>query len=290
MLDDYSKWAERQEIYENQNFKAAMAIPVMIGKKCIGVLGFARIKSGMPFKQEDILAATQFADIAALAMENSRLYREVAALATTDELTGVHNRRNLMELGNREVKRSRRYERPLAILMLDVDHFKQVNDTWGHAAGDVVLRGIAQHCVDQLRDTDALGRYGLKDEDEDVGNIIARFGGEEFAILLPETNLDQAVLVAERIRSSVERMLFKVPGASGQPEAALLQVTVSIGASVLQTEMDSMLDLLNQADKALYDAKAMGRNRVCMHVKNKSNFSPNPPKPGTLLRRRVPIF
>jgi PAS domain S-box-containing protein len=286
MLDDYSKWAERQEIYENQNFKAAMAIPVMIGKKCIGVLGFARIKPGMPFKQEDILSATQFADIAALAMENSRLYREVAALATTDELTGINNRRSLMELGDREVKRSLRYERPLSMLMLDVDHFKQINDTWGHPAGDVVLRSIAQHCADQLRITDAFGRYGEKDEA--VGNIIGRFGGEEFVILLPETNLEHSLLVAERIRASVERMLFKVPSTNGQSASALLQATVSIGVSTLKPEMDSLLKLLNHADKALYEAKATGRNRVCVNEAEKSNFSQK--FQPTNLRRRAPIF
>jgi len=288
MLDDYSQWAERHEIYENQNFKAAMAIPVMVGKKCIGILGFARVKAGAPFKQEDILSATQFADIAALAMENSRLYREVEALATTDELTGIHNRRNLLELGNREVQRSQRYDRPLAVLMLDVDHFKSINDTWGHAAGDVVLRGIAQHCVDQLRNTDALGRYGEKDND--TGNIIGRFGGEEFAILLPETDLDQAFFVAERIRSSVERMLFKVPGANGENDSALLQVTVSIGVSARKPEVDNMLDLLSLADQALYTAKETGRNRVCISMNNHSNFSPNPPKTDTHVHRRSRVF
>jgi GGDEF domain-containing protein len=284
-LDDYSHWQERHALYEHQNFKAVMAIPILVGKKCIGVLGFARGAAGTSFRQEDILAATQFADIAALAMENSRLYREVQALATTDELTGVHNRRSLLELSNRELRRSQRYERPLSVLMLDVDHFKQVNDTWGHAAGDIVLRGIAQHCMEQLRSTDALGRYAQKDEDG--GNLIGRLGGEEFAILLPETNLDQALFVAERIRSAVERMLFKVPDAHGVSDSALLHVTVSIGVASLNPEMAAMTDLLNQADKALYTAKQTGRNRVCMNIKANASFSPRPPI--TNLRKRMPV-
>ena len=286
MLDDYSQWTERHELYANQNFKAVLVIPMLVGKRCIGVLGFARFKPNQPFKQEDILSATQFADIAALAMENSRLYREVQALATTDELTGIHNRRNLLELGNRELQRSQRYARPLSALMLDVDHFKHVNDTRGHAAGDIVLRGVAQHCVEQLRSTDALGRYAQKDEDG--GNLIGRLGGEEFAILLPETNLDQALFVAERVRASVERMLFKVPGANGGPDSALLQVTVSIGVASLNPEMATMTDLLSQADKALYTAKQTGRNRVCMNLKDKVSFSPKPPV--TSMRRRMPVF
>jgi len=285
-LDNYSDWLERHAIYEHQNFKAVMAIPILVGKKCIGVLGFARGAAGAPFRQDDILSATHFADIAALAMENSRLYREVQALATTDELTSLHNRRNLLELGNRELRRSQRYARPLSVLMLDVDHFKQVNDTWGHAAGDIVLRGLAQHCMEQLRSTDELGRYAQKDETG--GNLIGRLGGEEFAILLPETNLDQAMFVAERIRSAVERMLFKVPGANGGPDSALLQVTISIGVAALNPEMAAMPDLLHQADKALYTAKQTGRNRVCMNIKDKASFSPKPPI--TSMRKRMPAF
>lgn len=286
MLDDYSQWAERHDLYANQNFKAVLVIPMLVGKRCIGVLGLARFKPDQPFKQEDILSATQFADIAALAMENSRLYREVQALATTDELTGIHNRRSLLELGNRELQRSQRYARPLSALMLDVDHFKQVNDTWGHDAGDIVLRGIAQHCVEQLRSTDALGRYAQMVEAG--GNLIGRLGGEEFAILLPETNLDQASFVAERVRASVERMLFKVPDAHGGPDPALLKVTVSIGVAAFTPEIGAITDLLNLADKALYTAKQTGRNRVCMSLKDNASFSPKPPEKRLL--RRMPVY
>ena len=142
-------------------------------EKCIGVLYRARVKPGFPFKQEDILSAMQFADIAALVLENSRLYQEAQALATTDELTGIHNHRSLMELGNRELRCSQSYERSLSVLMLDVDPFKHINDTYGHATGDAVLCAIAQHCVNQLRGIDALGRYREKDT-IDAGNIIGR--------------------------------------------------------------------------------------------------------------------
>jgi GGDEF domain-containing protein len=103
---DYSKWPQRNKMFETQNFHAAVSIPILVGRKCIGVLGFARVESGHPFTEEDILSATRFAAIAALAMENSRLYREIEMLATTDELTGIRNCRSLMEIGEREVKRS----------------------------------------------------------------------------------------------------------------------------------------------------------------------------------------
>jgi two-component system cell cycle response regulator len=112
---------------------------------------------------------------------------DVQRLATTDELTGVHNRRSLTELGEREIQRAVRYWRALSAIMLDVDHFKHVNDSWGHGAGDAVLREVAQVSAKQIRRTDAIARYTPSAENAE--NIIGRFGGEEFGILLPETTL-----------------------------------------------------------------------------------------------------
>jgi len=130
----------------------------------------------------------------------------------------------------------------------------------------------------------------MSEKDNDIGNIVGRFGGEEFAILLPETNLDQALFVAERIRSSVERMLFKVPSANGGNDLELLHMTVSIGVSALKPEVDSMLDLLNLADQALYKAKEAGRNRVCINTNQRTNFLPNHPKTATYLNKRSWVF
>jgi PAS domain S-box-containing protein len=260
-LDDYSNWESHNRIFEAHHFHAAASIPILVAEKCIGVLGFARTETRHFFTDEDILSARRFAAIAALAMENSRLYREIEMLATTDELTGIRNRRSLMEMGEREVKRSIRYKRPLSILMLDADHFKDVNDTWGHPIGDIVLRGIAQQCLKQIRATDTVGRLGKSEEDTE--NIIGRFGGEEFVILLPETSHNWALLVAERIRSSIEAMSFH-PSLENDDNSSALRVTVSIGVSSLDPERDTLLDLLTHADHALYTAKETGRNRVCV--------------------------
>ena len=259
-VTDYSDWEAHNKIFDGHHYHAAASIPILVGKKCIGVLGFARIERGHFFVQEDILAATRFAAIAALAMENSRLYREIEMLAITDELTGIRNRRSLLELGEREVKRSVRYERPLSVLMLDADHFKHINDLWGHPIGDIVLRGIAQQCANQIRTTDTVGRFRQPDDAE---NIIGRFGGEEFLILLPETALDRALIVAERIRSAIEKMIFHPPP-DGTASIRTIQMTVSIGVSALKLEGDTLLDLLTRADHALYTAKKAGRNRICI--------------------------
>jgi PleD family two-component response regulator len=145
--------------------------------------------------------------------------------------------------------------------MLDADHFKDVNDTWGHPIGDIVLRGIAQQCLKQIRATDTVGRLGKGEEDAE--NIIGRFGGEEFVILLPETAHNWALIVAERIRSSIETMSFD-PSLENEGNFSALSVTVSIGVSSLDPDRDTLLDLLTHADHALYTAKKTGRNRVCV--------------------------
>jgi len=162
-------------------------------------------------------------------------------LATTDSLTGLFNRRRFMELCEQEFSRSIRYDRPLAMFMMDIDHFKHVNDDYGHDAGDRVLKSLAEISILALRGADVLGR----------------FGGEEFGVLLPETDEESAREVAERLRQSIERASISINGIT-------LSITVSIGVSILKPDMGSMESLLKKADIALYDAKQSGRNRVVL--------------------------
>ncbi len=173
--------------------------------------------------------------------ELERLNAEVARLATVDELTQVYNRRGFFEIGQREVERAIRFGTPLTALMLDIDHFKRFNDTYGHAAGDRVLREVAARCAAQLRTVDVFGRYG----------------GEEFVALLPALGADDARNVAERVR-------LKVGGEPIQLQDASVQVTTSVGVAVLQCGTVDLAALLEQADQALYRAKESGRNRVCV--------------------------
>lgn len=164
---------------------------------------------------------------------------ELKRLASTDGLTGLTNRRTLYEFLGTGVSRVRRYGGTLSLLMIDIDHFKRVNDTWGHAAGDTVLRNIAQLIRLALRDVDIAGRYG----------------GEEFVVLLPETEIDGAMQIAERLRLSVAGT--PVPQESGPP----IPVTVSVGVGQLAAE-ESGESLLSRADQAMYRAKNNGRDRV----------------------------
>lgn len=172
-------------------------------------------------------------------LENAKLLLEVERLSVTDPLTGLRNRRGFMGEAQRGVDMAIRHRRPLSVLMLDIDHFKRVNDTYGHAAGDRVLAGIALICRSHLRTTD----------------LLARFGGEEFCFLFPETTAKNGQLLADRLRASIAAATFET-------ESEGLSITVSIGISECTGERDTLEKLLARSDEALYRAKNSGRNRV----------------------------
>ncbi len=176
--------------------------------------------------------------------ERKRVESELRRMATTDPLTGLNNRRRFMELAEVEMARLRRYGRAVSVLMLDIDRFKAINDTHGHAVGDQALVRLAEICSNELRDTDHIGRLG----------------GEEFAIVLPETPLDSAVEVAERLRQRLA--LADVQHHPGDHGHGCLRMTVSIGVAMCGDEDSSIERALGRADRALYEAKAAGRNRV----------------------------
>ncbi|MEP0339411.1 MAG: diguanylate cyclase [Alphaproteobacteria bacterium] len=164
---------------------------------------------------------------------------ELTRLATTDFLTGVWNRRRFMELGEAEVARVRRSGRSFGMAMMDVDHFKSVNDTHGHDAGDNVLRALAEACVDRLRNVD----------------IVGRMGGEEFALILPETDPQGAMLTVERLREYLSELAIPI-------DSGTLTVTVSIGVTTVRDPSDTIEGALKRADEALYKAKGSGRNKT----------------------------
>lgn len=176
--------------------------------------------------------------------ELKKTQHELERLSQYDDLTGLYNRRHFMSLAHQEFGRSRRYGNPLTTLMLDVDHFKRINDTYGHPVGDQVLKALGRQILDGLRGIDIAGRLG----------------GEEFAVMLPETSIGQAIMVAERLRSQI--VSAPVTLADGQCVA----YTLSIGIAVLTAEHEGLDHLLQQADQALYAAKERGRNRVVSYA------------------------
>jgi diguanylate cyclase (GGDEF)-like protein len=173
--------------------------------------------------------------------ELGALYEDARQRAVTDGLTGLYNHAHFKELLALEFARCKRYGAPLTLLLIDIDHFKKINDTYGHLTGDVVLRRVAHALRGQVRDCD----------------WVARYGGEEMAILLPSTDLKGSLVVAERIRRFVRDMVFLT-----EEKVQVPPITVSIGVSQ-QRKSDTPTELINRADQALYQAKSSGRNQVC---------------------------
>ena len=170
--------------------------------------------------------------------ETRRMMDQLERQASVDMLTGITNRRKFDEMAQEEFSRSSRYDRPLSFILIDIDHFKAINDSFGHAAGDIALRHVAETCKDLLRDCDKLARYG----------------GEEFIAMLPETDAEGAEIVAERMRLGIERMRIDVG-------STILSLTASAGACQASALHRSYQDVVAQADEALYLAKERGRNQ-----------------------------
>jgi diguanylate cyclase (GGDEF)-like protein len=180
---------------------------------------------------------------------------QLELLSVTDGLTGLYNHRHFKERLTEEVRRSQRYADPVSLLMLDLDHFKQVNDKYGHPFGDVVLRGTAELLRKSIRDPD----------------ICARYGGEEFAIILPKTNIQGALALAERIFRSLRAKTYAADGVKGDP----VRVTASAGIAFFPSEGVTSADVLVQfADEALYRAKRDGRDCICLHQAQAYRYEP----------------
>jgi diguanylate cyclase (GGDEF)-like protein len=212
-----------------------LCVPLTASDECIGVINITNKKSGEKFNQDDADILATLASQAAVTIHNARLYY----LAITDGLTQLHIHRYFQQRLKEETARAKRFERPLALVMIDIDHFKHFNDTWGHPQGDLVLMSVARAVRNAVREVD----------------IAARYGGEEFAVICPETTAEEAMILAERLRKRVEELV--ITGPSGP-----MKVTISLGVAALPAHASAPETLVQEADRALYKAKEAGRNRA----------------------------
>ncbi len=215
--------------------------PIVVKGRAIACFSLSSLEPDFYRKRHAELLSV-FAGQAALALQNARLFAEIQQLAMVDDLTGIYNRRHFFELGEHEFHRAQRYNRPLAVIMLDLDHFKTVNDTYGHAVGDQVLRMLAERCRSNIREVDILGRYG----------------GEEFTIILPEAGPNEAQMISERLRKHIARMPITTT-------AGPISITISLGTANLSADIPNLSKLIDCADFAMYEAKRRGRNIVCIY-------------------------
>jgi diguanylate cyclase (GGDEF)-like protein/PAS domain S-box-containing protein len=233
----------------------AFILPLIVNDQAIGLITVW----SQQIQQSDQSTFMILAMLIANVIEKNRLYQKIQQLAITDSLTGFYNRRGLEELGKHEIERAIRFDRPLTTLMIDIDHFKRVNDSFGHPVGDEILIQLAHRLKSKLRDVDILSRYG----------------GEEFFIMLPETDKDNAYIIADRIRKLIDDNSFPT-------SAGLINITVSIGICYLSKNIYNLEDMVNYADQALYQAKQNGRNNVKHFILNSSPdnkiiYEPNKP-------------
>ncbi|MBI2838994.1 MAG: diguanylate cyclase [Acidobacteria bacterium] len=219
--------------------RAELLVPLRLKDRLVAILVLGAKSSETSYNAEEMAFLTAVAGQSAALLENGRLLE----LASRDGLTGLLRRSAFEPIFEREILRSRRHDHPLALMMLDLDHFKSINDRFGHRAGDVVLKRVAATLRQSLRATDTIGR----------------FGGEEFVVLLPETDPEGARRLAESLRTSIQDQAFALP--DGTP----MLLTVSIGVCALAgAELPQALEIEDRADAAMYAAKRAGRNRVML--------------------------
>jgi diguanylate cyclase (GGDEF)-like protein len=219
----------------------AVAVPLVRGDRIIGVLALYHRLVPEPFNQRDATTLASFAAQASVAIENVLLHREAQRLSITDGLTGVWNRRYLQLTLAKEIDRAQRFGRPLSLLMVDIDRFKDVNDSLGHPRGDEVLVELTRRILGQIRTQI---------------DFLTRYGGEEFVVVLPETPADGAMVVGEKIRGAIADEPFL---SEGEPR---VEITVSIGAATFPEDGSSMQELIGASDQAMYRAKEACRDRV----------------------------
>jgi len=215
-----------------------LVLPLLVHERALGTLVLGSQRRGA-FGESVRPTLEVLASHVAVSLANARMFKRLEELATTDGLTGLFNKRALIEMATQKLKSSTRFRKPLSVLVCDLDHFKKVNDTHGHDIGDVVIRGFGEVLKRTKRDTD----------------LVARFGGEEFVVVCEETDAEGAALLAERVRAEIEASTFHTTGGP-------LKVTCSVGVATFPAAGRDWEALFKATDEALYASKRGGRNRV----------------------------
>ncbi len=223
------------------NTKSLLCVPLIAKGEVIGVINITNKKHDKLFNQKDLEFITSLANQAAIAIDNAKLYE----LATKDGMTKLYIYRHFYTLLENEIRRCSRYKRNMSLIMMDIDNFKRINDTYGHLTGDTILKNLAIVLQESVRKID----------------IPARYGGEEFVVILPETDKEEACIIAERIRKNISQIVVKVN------ETQNLSPTVSIGVAQYTTDGKEAKELINAADTALYYSKHNGKNMVSTYEK-----------------------
>ena len=224
------------------NTKSLLCVPLVAKGEVIGVINITNKKHGKLFNQKDLEFITSLANQAAIAIDNAKLYE----LATKDGMTKLYIYRHFYTLLENEIRRCSRYNRNMSLIMIDIDNFKQINDTYGHLTGDTILKRLAAVLQETVRKID----------------IPARYGGEEFVVILPETDKDEAVKIAERVRRNVADIVVRANDTQD------ISPTISLGVAQYTTDGKEAKELINAADTALYFSKHNGKNMVSIYDKD----------------------
>lgn len=240
-IKDYSAWSNRINAYDECKIKASISTPLMVGDRILGCIGVFNYTPDIQFGKNEQHLLTIFAQHASIAIDNAILFQKIQEMARMDEVTGLLNRRALFEIGEYEVARSIRLDRPIALAMIDLDNYKEVNDRYSHIVGDKVLKEVARLFRENVRNIDIIGRYG----------------GDECIVIMPETNTENAILAVERIRSVLESTTVKIDDLE-------FHITACFGISSYINNPPSLEKIVEEADSAMYTAKLSGRN--CIRV------------------------
>ncbi|MCX8024022.1 MAG: diguanylate cyclase [Thermanaerothrix sp.] len=239
VLRDYAEHPQALDEWVQMGAHAYLGVPIVAGDEMLGVLNLFKLSPQRSFSDRDRSLAEMVGRQVGIAIQNIRRFEQAQRFATRDALTGLYTRRHFFEIARVEFERSRRYQRPMAVILMDVDNLKPINDTYGHLIGDLVLQKVALICQRLLRQMDVVGR----------------FGGDEFIVLLPEATQDQALQIAERLREAIVQDPLVVEGKT-------IVISISQGIAQIEWTYKSVEQMVQLADLALNKAKQLGKNQV----------------------------